>query len=113
MNDCLFCGFASKKIATDIIYEDEDILGFKDIYPQAKEHYLFVPKQHFANISEMCESNFDVNKLFKAITSYAKQSGLEKTGYRIVNNLGKDAGQTVFHVHLHLLGGESLKGFGA
>ena len=113
MEDCLFCKFANKELKTDIIYEDENVLGFKDIYPQAKEHYLFIPKKHYSNVAEMVEDNFDANLILKAMTKFAKESGLEETGYRIVNNLGADGGQTVFHVHFHLLGGQALKGFGA
>ena len=111
--DCLFCKFINKELKTDIVYEDENILAFKDISPLAKTHILFIPKTHSNNISEMVAQGEDMNNIFKAITSYAKEAGLEQEGYRVVNNLGTFGGQSVFHTHFHLLGAEQLKGFGA
>ena len=88
------------------------VLGFKDIYPQAKIHLLFIPKKHTCDIAEMDDYE-SLSEVFKAITSYAKKEGLDQNGYRIVNNKGVNGGQSVFHTHFHLLAGEPLRGFGS
>jgi histidine triad (HIT) family protein len=112
--DCLFCKIVSGEIPSKKVYEDEEVVAFKDLYPQAKLHYLFIHKNHTSNVSQMMsEDASQVTAIFKAITSFAQSEGLESSGYRIVNNLGKDGGQTVFHTHFHLLAGEQLKSFGS
>lgn len=113
VEDCLFCKIIDGKIPSKKIYEDEDVYAFEDIHPQSKIHWLFIHKNHTRDVSEMVHQPKEIISIFNAITLIAKDKGLEKTGYRIVTNLGPDACQTVFHTHFHLLAGEQLKGFGA
>lgn len=113
MEDCLFCKFISREIETEIIFENDKVLAFKDLYPQAKEHYLFIHKNHKKDINEMAETtSSDIQDVFCAIREFTRKNGLEKTGFRIVNNLGRNGGQTIFHAHFHVLGGEVLGSFG-
>lgn len=109
--DCLFCKIVEKEIPADIVFENDDFIAFKDIAPQAPVHILFIPKKHSENVAEMCNQDVDINLLMSHMTSYAQSIGLDKNGYRIVTNLGREGGQTVFHTHFHLLGGKPLKGF--
>lgn len=112
--DCLFCKFVSGELETNKVFENDDVLGFKDIYPQASEHYLFVSKRHSMNITEMAEKNSeDIVSVYQAITEFCHRNDLSKNGFRVVTNTGADGGQTVFHTHFHVLGGEPLKGFGS
>lgn len=112
--DCLFCKFVSGELETNKVFENDNVLGFKDIYPQSKQHYLFVSKKHSTNISEMVSKNpEDLAEVFKAISEFCNSNDLSKNGFRVVTNSGADGGQTVFHTHFHVLGGEPLKGFGS
>lgn len=114
MSDCLFCKIINGEIPSEKVYEDEKCYAFKDINPMAKVHVVIVPKAHFASANEINGENAEyVSHIFKAAKDIAKICGVEESGYRIVNNCGSDAGQTVFHIHFHLLGGEELKNFGA
>jgi histidine triad (HIT) family protein len=114
MSDCLFCKIITGVIPSDKVYEDERVYGFKDINPMAKEHYLFVSKSHSLNINEITDNNpQQLNEIFGAISKFSKTSNLTNSGFRVVTNSGVHGGQTVFHTHFHLLGGEQLKGFGA
>ncbi len=115
MSDCLFCKIVNKDIPAEIVYEDEQVLGFKDINPSAKIHLLFIHKKHNVNVAEMVRENPNyVADVFTAIVNYAQEHGLENSGYRIVTNLGSDGCQAVFHTHFHLLAGEKLTAkFGA
>ena len=109
MADCLFCKMAGGVIQPDTVYEDEDVLAFRDINPQAPVHILIIPKQHIATINDLRpEHNELVGKLFQAARHLAEQEGISERGYRIVMNCNAEAGQTVFHVHLHLLGGRGM-----
>ena len=109
MTDCLFCKMASGEIKPDIVFEDDDVLAFRDINPQAPTHVLIIPKKHIASINDIqFEDEALVGKLYKAAKTIAKQEGFSEKGYRVVMNCGEDAGQTVFHIHLHLLGGRQL-----
>ncbi|MDD5382138.1 MAG: histidine triad nucleotide-binding protein [Candidatus Margulisbacteria bacterium] len=101
---CLFCRIAAKEIPAAIVYEDEKVLAFNDIAPQAPVHILLIPKQHVDSIVDCKE----VNSIFAVIKQIAKEKGIEATGYRIVVNHGRDAGQAVPHLHFHLLGGRQL-----
>ena len=106
--DCIFCKIANKEIPADIVYEDEKILAFKDLNPAAKVHVLVIPKHHISSLNDINEENCNViSYIFKCIPKIAKKLGLTN-GYRTVNNCGQDGGQTVNHIHFHLLGGESL-----
>jgi histidine triad (HIT) family protein len=110
MNECLFCKIINGTIPAEKVFENSKVIGFKDLYPQAKEHYLFIHKTHTTNINDT--EGVMVAEIFSAIKEFTSQQ-LEKTGFRVVTNLGTDAGQTVFHTHFHVLGGETLRGFGA
>lgn len=109
MNECLFCKIASGEIPSDIVYQDDDMLAFRDINPQAPTHILVIPRKHIETIAEL--SNQDSGLVGKTIClarDLAKQEGVEDSGYRLVFNNGTGAGQSMFHIHLHLLGGRSF-----
>ncbi len=106
--DCLFCKIIAGDIPSSKVYEDEYCYAFKDINPQAPVHILVVPKTHICCADKITSDNsVYVAKIFEAIPNIAKQAGLEN-GYRIINNCGKDACQTVLHLHFHILGGKQL-----
>ena len=112
--DCLFCKIIKGEIPSEKIYENDHVLGFKDIVPMSKEHYLFIHKEHTRNVNEIADENPEqLAHVFAAISSFTKNSGLIENGFRVVTNLGPNAGQTVFHTHFHVLGGEQLRGFGS
>lgn len=108
MENCLFCKIARGEIPSTKVYEDEKILAFRDIAPQAPTHILVIPKCHIGSVAEITAENRDVvAHIFTVIPQIAKAEGLEN-GYRVVSNCGADAGQTVFHLHFHILGGKEL-----
>ena len=112
--DCLFCKIIKGDIPSEKVFENDNVLGFKDIFPQAKEHYLFIHKRHSTNINEMTSQSTDqLSDIFRSISKFTKESNLVDEGFRVVTNSGLFGGQTVFHTHFHILGGEQLKGFGA
>ncbi len=114
MSECLFCKFVSKEIETDIVFENDTVVAFKDLHPQAKKHILFIHKKHSTNINEMSEmDNHQIQDVFNAIREYTQSNSLSKNGFRVVNNCGEHAGQTIFHTHFHVLGGEALGHFGS
>ncbi len=109
MQDCLFCKIIRKEIPADIVYEDEEILAFKDIEPAAPIHILVIPKKHISSINEIeKEDEMLIGKIYTKIKEIAQKQGLQDTGYRVIVNCGKDAGQEVIHLHFHLLGGKKL-----
>ncbi len=108
MDNCIFCKIIAGEIPSNKVYEDENMLAFRDINPQAKVHVLVVPKSHFATLAEMNGEQAElVKKCMEKIPHIAKSLGLEK-GYRLIVNQGEDAGQTVHHLHIHILGGQSM-----
>ncbi len=108
-NDCLFCKIINGEIKSAIVYQDEDTLAFKDIHPQAPVHILIIPKQHIEKISDLDEQKSDViSNLILVANKLARDNKIDKPGYRLVFNCGADAGQLVFHIHLHLLGGRKM-----
>ena len=111
--DCLFCKFVSGEIKTEVVYEDKNILAFKDTNPMSNIHILFIPKKHTRNIEEMCSFGENTNDIMTAITNYVQDHKLNDQGYRIVTNMGEFGGQSIFHTHFHLLAGEKLGKFGA
>lgn len=112
--DCLFCKIINGEIPSEKVYEDDMCYGFKDINPMAKVHVVIVPKIHFESANDINEENAKyAAHIFSVAKKIAKLCGIDESGYRIVNNCGKNAGQTVFHIHFHLLGGENLADFGA
>jgi histidine triad (HIT) family protein len=109
MENCLFCKIINGEIPSEKVYEDEEILAFKDIHPKAPVHILVIPKKHISSAMEIEEQDEAlIGKMFTVIKKLAKEFGLEN-GYRIVNNCGSDGGQEVMHLHLHLLGGKKLR----
>lgn len=108
MNDCLFCKIIAGIIPSAKVYEDDMVYAFRDIAPQAPTHILVVPKCHLSGCSDVtAESSHVVARIFEVIPQIAKAEGLEN-GYRVVSNCGADAGQTVSHLHFHILGGKKL-----
>ena len=108
MNDCLFCKIIAGEIPSTKVYEDERVLAFRDIAPQAPTHILVIPKEHIASVAEINEKNSAVvSHIFEVIAKIAKDEKLDG-GYRVVSNCGDDAGQTVHHLHFHILGGKKL-----
>ena len=108
MSDCLFCKIAGGVIPSTKVYEDETVYAFRDIAPQAPTHILVIPKAHIASVAELsAENSAVVAHIFEVIPQIARQEGLEN-GYRVVSNCGHDAGQSVFHLHFHLLGGAEM-----
>ena len=108
MEECLFCKIAAGEIPANKLYEDEQVLAFYDIHPQAKVHFLVIPKRHIASAAALTEGDAALlGHIFAVIAQLAQQTGLEN-GYRVVSNVGPDAGQTVPHLHFHVLGGEKL-----
>ncbi|MDX9917978.1 MAG: histidine triad nucleotide-binding protein [Gudongella sp.] len=102
--DCLFCKIADRKIPADLIYEDEHIVAFKDINPQAPVHFLVVPRLHIDSLDKISKENDSLMAhILRTIPALAKEQGIEN-GYRVVNNCGEDGGQTVDHIHFHVLG---------
>jgi histidine triad (HIT) family protein len=110
MSDCLFCKIVDGSIPSTKIYEDEQIYIFKDITPVAPVHVIIVPKVHFSSLNEVNDENALVlAHIMKKIPQVAQELGIKESGYRVVNNCGEDGGQTVSHIHYHLLGGRNLQ----
>ena len=108
MSDCLFCKIIAGDIPSTKVYEDDAILAFRDINPQAPTHILVIPKTHIASVAEVTGDNSGVvAHIFEVIPQIARSEGLEN-GFRVVSNCGPDAGQTVNHLHFHILGGKQL-----
>lgn len=107
-DECLFCKIIKGEIPSTKVYEDDKILAFRDINPMAPTHILVVPKEHIGGVDELTESNSAiVSHIFAKIAEIARKEGLTK-GYRVVSNVGEDGGQTVRHLHFHILGGKKL-----
>jgi histidine triad (HIT) family protein len=110
MPDCLFCKIVSREVPGSIVYEDDRMLAFNDINPQAPTHILIVPKRHIESLNELQAADDQiVGELVRRAAVLAKEHGIANGGYRTVINTNRDAGQSVWHIHLHLLGGRRLK----
>lgn len=106
---CLFCQIIKKEVPAGIVYEDEKFLAIKDIKPEAPVHYLAIPKKHITSVNELAEEDREmIGELFLTAKKIAREAGLAEKGYRLTFNTGPDAGQTVAHLHLHILGGKTL-----
>lgn len=106
---CLFCKIADKQIPSKVLFEDDDVLAFHDIHPAAPTHVLVIPKSHVASLHDATpEHGALLGKLLLASRRAAEMSGLAASGYRVVTNIGADAGQSVAHLHLHVIGGRAL-----
>ena len=109
MSDCLFCKFARKEIPTRVVFEDDSCLAFEDINPKAPVHVLIIPKKHIGSINDMAsEDEATLGHLAFVGRRIARDKKIDQSGYRAVINTGPDAGQSVFHIHLHLLGGRPM-----
>jgi histidine triad (HIT) family protein len=109
MADCLFCKIAAKQIPASIVYEDDRVIAFNDLNPQASTHVLIVPKRHIPTLNDLTDGDDAiVGELVRRAAAIAKERGIDAGGFRTVFNTNRDAGQTVFHIHLHLIGGRSL-----
>lgn len=107
--DCLFCKIAAGEIPSTKVYEDEKVYAFLDIEPQAPVHIILIPKEHIASANELSDATAEtVGHIFAVAAKIAKEQGFAENGYRIVNNCGTDGGQTVGHLHFHLLAGRNL-----
>lgn len=111
MSDCIFCKLASGQIPCAFLYQDEDLVAFRDIAPQAPTHVLIVPRSHIAGLNELEPAHQALlGRIPLVAAALAKELGIAESGYRLVTNCGSDGGQTVHHLHTHLLGGRSLVG---
>lgn len=109
MTDCLFCKMARGEISPDVVYEDDHVLGFRDINPQAPLHCLVIPKRHITTINDLEPGDAELTgRMVLAAKQIARENGVAESGYRTVLNCNADAGQSVWHIHLHLLGGRVM-----
>ncbi|RAL25851.1 histidine triad nucleotide-binding protein [Thermoflavimicrobium daqui] len=109
MSECIFCQIIEGKIPSNKVYEDDYVYAFRDIHPVAPEHVLVIPKKHITSLTHL-EENDEIlaGKILLGIKKIAKQLGLDEKGFRVVNNIGEEGGQTVFHIHFHIIGGRQL-----
>ena len=109
--DCVFCQIVDGKIPGDIVYQDEEVLAFRDINPRAPVHLLIIPKKHFASLNQLTEKEMLLmGRMIGVARQLAEREGVSESGYRLVVNCGEEGGQLVLHLHLHLLGGRQLRG---
>jgi histidine triad (HIT) family protein len=109
MADCLFCKIISREIPASLVYEDDRVLAFNDINPQGPTHVLVVPKRHIATLNDLSPDDDQiVGEVVRRAAAIARERGIDEGGFRAVFNTNRNAGQTVFHIHLHLIGGRSL-----
>jgi histidine triad (HIT) family protein len=109
MEDCIFCKIAAKKIPSKVVYEDDRLLAFDDIRPQAPTHVLIIPKEHYASLNDVPVAKAALlSDMLLAARRLAADKGIDRSGYRLVLNTARDSGQEVFHIHLHLLGGRRM-----
>lgn len=107
--ECIFCKIVNKEIAAEMVYEDDKVIAFKDAKPVAPLHLLIIPKKHIPSVNHLSLGDRElIGELFLVAQKMARAKGVAKTGYRLIFNIGKDAGQTIDHLHLHLIGGEKL-----
>ena len=107
--NCLFCKIVNKEVPAEIVYEDDKVLAFKDIHPKAPLHLLIIPKEHIPSVNHLSLGDRElIGELFLVAQKMARTEKVDKTGYRLIFNIGKDAGQTIDHLHLHLIGGKKL-----
>ncbi|NHM27318.1 histidine triad nucleotide-binding protein [Desulfofundulus sp. TPOSR] len=110
MQDCIFCKIVKKEIPAEIVYEDEHVMAFKDIHPAAPVHLLLIPKKHIPTFFDLTDEDVSIiGRVQLAAARVARQLNLEEKGFRLVSNCKEDAGQLIFHIHYHLLGGRALQ----
>jgi len=111
--DCVFCKIAAKELPAEIVYEDDEIVAFKDINPAAPIHILIIPKKHIPTLTDLREEDAElIGRIHLAAGEVAKKLGVYDSGFRLVNNCKDDGGQVVYHLHFHLLGGKKFGGVG-
>jgi len=109
MSDCLFCGIADGKIKANLVYQDQAVLAFKDISPKAPVHILIIPRKHIVSVLDLdANDGAVIGQIFQVAGRLAREQGIAESGFRVVANSGADAGQSVFHLHYHLLGGRQM-----
>jgi histidine triad (HIT) family protein len=109
MSDCIFCKIAAGEIPGDIVYENDDVLAFRDLNPQAPTHVLVIPRRHIATLNDLQDGDAELlGKMYLAAKQVAADEGISEFGYRTIMNCNSGAGQTVFHIHLHVLGGRQM-----
>jgi histidine triad (HIT) family protein len=107
--ECIFCKIVAGEVPSDIVYQDEDVLAFRDVMPKAPTHILIIPKSHIASLAELSEGQLEVaGRLIMVAKNLAEKEGIAQKGYRVVINCGPEGGQVVPHLHLHLVGGKKL-----
>ncbi|MGL5244573.1 MAG: histidine triad nucleotide-binding protein [Sarcina sp.] len=110
MSDCIFCKIATGEIPSNKIYEDDKVIAFHDISPEAPVHVLVIPKEHIDSVNRINENNSEiVAHIFTVINKIVRELNIHESGYRVVTNCGQNGGQTVGHIHFHVLGGRDLK----
>lgn len=112
-SDCLFCKIVRRQLPADVVFEDDHVLAFRDISPQAPVHILVVPKRHLSTLNDLDDGDAELaGRLLLRARALAREEGVDEAGYRLVSNCNPDGGQTVYHIHLHLLGGRPLRALG-
>lgn len=110
MTDCIFCKIVAREIPAQLVYTDEWVTAFRDIHPVAPSHILIVPNKHIPSNNDVAQEDEPIlGRLFTAARNLARQEGISESGYRLIVNTGSHAGQVVFHLHLHLIGGHKMK----
>lgn len=110
MSDCLFCGMAGGEIPIDPVYEDEELMVIRDINPQAPVHWLIIPRVHITNVNDLESTERPIaQQMIQRAAKLAKAEGIAEDGYRLVFNCNQNGGQTVYHLHMHLLGGRNMR----
>lgn len=108
-SECIFCKIVAGEIPCRKVYEDEHVIAFHDLYPAAPSHALVIPKKHVSTLLDFTEEDTELmGKVLRGVQHVAKELGLDESGFRVVNNMGEHGGQTVYHVHFHVLGGRHL-----
>ena len=109
--DCIFCRIVAGKIASDIVYQDEEVIAFRDINPQSPVHLLVIPRKHFTSLAQITEEEAPLmGHMVSVDNQLARDEGISESGYRLVINCGRQGGQLVPHLHMHILGGRQLSG---
>ena len=113
MTDCIFCRIAAGEIPSNLVYQDDHVVAFPDIHPAAPVHVLVVPRKHVESIAHLEDGDLEIaGRLMLAARTVAQQAGVAESGYRVIANIGREGGQTVPHLHLHVIGGRQLTGHG-
>jgi histidine triad (HIT) family protein len=109
MTDCLFCGIVEGKVPANVVYRDDAVVAFKDITPRAPVHILIIPRKHIVSVLDIDpDDGALIGQIFQVVARLAREHGIAESGFRVVVNVGADAGQSVFHLHYHLLGGRQM-----